>query len=331
MTYSFLLIGAGSIGQRHARNLVQLGETLGGVFNPSPEKARQISQASGAEAFTSIEKAFEKAGNYDAALICSPNHLHMQHVKLCLSHDLDFFLEKPAFMSSAGAGPVLKAAAKRRLKTLVGCNMRFNAGFIEFERIVRSGRLGSIVQLLAHNSSYLPEWRPGTDYLKNYAAKKATGGGILLDGIHEIDYVRALAGRVSGVSCLCGTCGGLGIETEDTADVVLMHAGGARSAVHLDYLSRLPARWVKAIGTEGAAAYDFISGKAVVRTGLVAAQEQDLHEDRNRMYVREMEHFIRVLDGKEKSACPLADGLSDVQIADAAKKSSARSGLMVKV
>ena len=69
-----------------------------------------------------------------------------------------------------------------------------------------------------------------------------SGGGVILNAIHEIDYIRWMLGEVAAVACLAGKHTHLEIETEDTAAILFRFASSAIGEVHMDYLQRAYSR-----------------------------------------------------------------------------------------
>ena len=65
-------------------------------------------------------------------------------------------------------------------------------------------------------SSYLPEWRPGTDYRRTYAAL-AGAGGVKLDLIHELDYLLTRFGLPERSCLLDGQLSHLELKSVDGA------------------------------------------------------------------------------------------------------------------
>ena len=73
-------------------------------------------------------------------------------------------------------------------------------------------------------------WRPSRDYRETYTAQASQGGGILLDASHEIDYVRWIAGDISGVFARAEHLSDLSLDVEDTAALVLRMERGVHAA-----------------------------------------------------------------------------------------------------
>ncbi len=125
------------------------------------------------------------------------------------------------------------------------------------KQLLDEKRLGKLLFARVHCGSYLPDWRPGTDYRQNYAAREETGGGCILDCIHEIDLARWYLGEVEEVSCTAGHLSALEIDTEDVAILVCRHSNGAISEIHLDYVQRTYERGCQIVGEKGTIFWDF--------------------------------------------------------------------------
>ena len=74
--------------------------------------------------------------------------------------------------------------------------------------------------------SYLPDWRPWQDYRKSYTARRELGGGILLDGSHEIDYMTWLFGAPRELACMADHVSELEVNVEDCATILMRFADG---------------------------------------------------------------------------------------------------------
>lgn len=317
-----LVVGCGSIGLRHLRNLKSLGAGDLRVFDSDPARAAVAAREFGAQAFSSLEEAL--GSGPDLAVIATPSSLHLQPALAAARSDCHLFIEKPLSHTLDGVDELIAEVDRRSLTALVGCNMRFHPGVRELMRVAASGVLGPIRHARIWAGSYLPDWRPGRDYRRDYSARKDLGGGALLDFVHELDYLIALLGRPIEASCTAATLGGLGIETEDCADLLVRFSGAAAN-VHLDYLDRSAARGCALIGD--AASAEWRSGSDRVRVvGAHAEQAREIPADAsdvNAMYVDELRHLLRCIDGVESPAQDLRSARLALALALAAKESAA--------
>lgn len=317
-----LIAGLGSIGQRHLRNLRALtpleviSHRRRGL--PLAEDLRDLPLVTCA----SLEEAL--AHRPKAALVCSPPALQLGVARAAVDAGCHLFVEKPIAPALDGLDDLLAAARTRGVATLVGYNMRFHPQLRRIRGWLEAGRIGRVCSLRAEVGQWLPDWHPWEDYRRMYSARRALGGGVVLDLIHELDYVRWLFGPVTEVRAWAGRTSSLEIDTEDTAEIVLRFAGGAVGSVHLDYVQRAPARGCRIVGEEGTIVWDFFADELRLFEAARGEWRVERLEDyeRNAMYRDEMAHFLALIAGRERSAVDLAEGIESLRLALAVKEAS---------
>src|SRR5262249_16912477 len=162
--------------------------------------------------------------------------------------------------------------------------------------------------------------RPWQDYRQSYTSKKEMGGGIILDGSHELDLVRSLLGEVKSVFCAAGSLGGLGVEVEDTAEITLWFQSGALGSVHLDMAQGSRTGYCKLVGAKGTIILDFT--ETVVKWFSAATNEWQASpypNDSNQTYIAEMKHFLECARSDKEPLISAHDGRAALQIALAAR------------
>ena len=214
---------------------------------------------------------------------------------------------------------------EKKIISFVGCNMRFHPGIKKVKELLESNAAGKIMTAHIETGSFMPEWRPGIDYRKTYSSRHDMGGGVVLDAIHEIDYVLWMLGDVKMVCCMADKQSSLEIDVEDVADILLRFSSGVIGHVHLDYVQRAYARNCKFVGEDGVITWDFNEGQ----TSFFSAQDkkwtqfkQPVNYEMNQMYVDEIQHFVNCLKGIEKPTLDIFGGIEDLKIALAAKQSA---------
>jgi predicted dehydrogenase len=322
-----LIAGLGSIGRRHLRNLLALGVDDILLLRTKNEP---VEDAPHLPVFTSLEEALEHKP--DAVIVSNPTAHHLEVAIPAAEAGCHLFLEKPLSHTWERVELLLNLASQRQIIGLVGFDMHFDPGLRKVFEIVKTGLIGHVTAIQAQVGQYLPDWHPWEDYRTGVSARVSTGGGVILDLIHEIDYVRWLMGDVSEVSCLNGRVSSLEIETEDTAAILLRFGSGAIGTINLDYIQRTLTRSCHIIGEEGTVIWDLLAQKV---TWYLAA-DQAWHEysyagfQRNDRFVMEMEHFLACLRGDTRPEVDLQNGSQTLKVALAAKESGS-SGKVVRL
>ena len=319
-----LMIGCGSIGERHIKNLVTLAAGTIIAADTNPDRLSYIKEKYFLEGFDDIDEAF--GAHPDVALICTPPPLHIPLATKAVDHGCHVFIEKPLSDALTHVDGFLANAKKKQRVVFVGYNLRFQKGVRLMKQLLEEGTLGKTVSVRAEFGQYLPDWRPSQDYTKSYTAQQRMGGGIILDGSHEIDYVRWLTGEITEVACFADTLGSLKVDVEDTAEILLKTDSNVIAEIHLDFLQRVYSRTCKIIGTQGTLLWDY--SEQVVKLYSAAKQQWQTYPvqaEPNEMYLEEMKHFLGCVNGKET---PLVDGLTAKKVLEIAleAKKSAKTG-----
>ena len=289
----FFVLGCGSIGARHTRNLQLLGHSDIIVYDINSALLSKFRSTHNVRSVSSIGEG--TALKPDVALVCLPNHLHVSASIELAKAGIHLFIEKPLDLSLEHLPELQALIAQHSLIDMVGCNFRFDAGMQKMHSLLQAGSTGVPLTLHANFGYYLPDWRPGTDYTLNYAAKRETGGGVMLDRIHEFDYVLWLMGEVQSVYGYASRIGNLNIETEDNADIILKHLNGVVSTIHLDYLRREYSCSCEISCSEGILSWDFKHRTLQVydaRTKKWQDHSSDVPADTNLMYVDEIRYYL---------------------------------------
>ena len=321
-TMKFLIAGIGSIGRRHLRNLIALGEQDILLYRthrstlPDEELAEFPVE-------TDFEAALKQGP--DAVIISNPTSLHLEVAIPAAQAGCHIFLEKPISHSMDRVDELFGAVKRGGGKVLVGYQFRFHPGLQLVRELLNEGAIGRLASVRAHWAEYLPGWHPWEDYRLGYSARADLGGGVILTLSHPLDYLLWMLGEVQEVWALAGSLGGLGLEVEDTAEISMRFSSGVIGSVHLDYLQQPPRHYLELIGTGGTIQWDYTGEGVRVYRGETNKWEKlsiPINFQRNDMFLSEMRHFIELINGDKASLCTLTDGARALELALAAKRSA---------
>jgi len=296
------MVGLGSAGRRHLRNLRALGcdnlHLLRTHRSTLPDD-----DLTGMPTHTDLVAAL--AQGPAGVVIATPSSLHLEAAIPAANAGCHLFIEKPISHTLEGIDSLRQAVASGGAGVLTGFQFRHHPGLRRIQSFLAKGLVAPPIQAQVHWGEYLPNWHPWEDYRQSYAARADLGGGVVLTLCHPFDYLRWLLGEVVEVSAVTANSGQLGIEVEDTADISLRFASGSVAQVHLDYLEQPGSHRLSVSGSSG------------------VLEWQPDRSDRDTIFLEEMRHFLACVAGREQPVCTLDDGIAALRIALAVRQSAA--------
>lgn len=289
-------IGLGSIAARHIKNLKDLYQEEVCIDILRSGNGKPLDEA----LQSMIEQVYydfaELPFGYDVIFITNPTRLHYETLLAVKDHAKHFFIEKPVF--ETGEEDIAKLNLQKDRVYYVACPLRYT-NVIQY--LKENMDFGKVYSMRCISSSYLPDWRTGTDYRTTYSARKELGGGVSIDLIHEWDYLCYLLGQPRKVHSLIGKKSNLEINSDDVAIYIAEYADKFVE-VHLDYLGRVPIRKIELFAEDDSIEADLIAQKILYRQSNTVV---DLQENRDSYQKKELVHFFNMIDGKSTNDNPL--------------------------
>jgi predicted dehydrogenase len=309
------IVGCGSIGRRHLQNVQHLGYTDVLVCDPNPAALQDLAVPYAVQCSTNLEALLQQEPT--VVVVAAPSQVHLAVALMAARAHCHLFIEKPLAHTLLGLDTLLQETRRRRLITMVGCNMRFHPGPLQVKRWLEAGVIGQVLSARLHTGSYLPRWRPQQDYRQSYSASAAWGGAVL-DCIHELDLALWLLGTARLTAAVTRPATSLGLATDGLAELLLEHSSGAISSVHVNFVQRNYRRSIEIIGSTGSIAWDIHAGGVELygEDGtLVRRRQQPARWQLNDMYVDEMAYFLRCVQAGEATCNGIERAMQTLELA----------------
>ena len=224
------VIGCGTISIVHFKAIKALSDCrLVAVCDTDPATAAAMSEWHGVPAYASHQELLA-AVRPDVVHIATPHDQHVQPAIDCLAAGVNVLVEKPVAHTMSEAWRLVEAAERPGSPKIGVCfQNRYNTTSQTIHAKLRSGDLGTVLGASAtvfwHRTEAYYHARPWRGLVDR------GGGGVLINqAIHSLDLLQWLLGEVVDVSGFTGRLALEGvIEVEDSALLVLDHAGGART------------------------------------------------------------------------------------------------------
>ncbi|MEP2533128.1 hypothetical protein [Shimia sp.] len=275
------VIGAGSIGRRHAANLESLGERTDLI---------------GWRGFDEI--AFEKRGDIEAVVIATSTPIRLELIEMCAAQGWPFYAEKPLAWRVAQAEAIHAAGAAVADRSMVGFMMRYHPAMRDLVERDLSGIYGFSFEI-GHD---VRQWRENWSFAGSYAAEPE-GGGVLLDLCHEIDMAMALFPDLNLKSCdAVGHAAFPGVDF--SSRLSLASGSGTIGSVAVDYVAPVSVRRAALRGTDAIIDLDFLGPEMRIADG-TGETHMPYTFERNDMFMDAMRDFLASVRGQNGSGNPL--------------------------
>jgi predicted dehydrogenase len=314
------VVGTGSIGRRHLRALLALGET---ELVAVSEHGRRASLTVDGVDIPVTHHLDDALGDAALVVVATPTFLHRHQAAAAVAAGCHVLVEKPVGDSSAGLDSVADAAEDRGLVAAAAHQFRFEPGLVALREMVVAGDLGTILTVEAHQGESLPDYHPDEDYRVGYAARRALGGGVLRTQIHHIDVLDWIFGPLTRVYAAVGHRTDLEVDVEDTASYLFRTDDGTPVHGHVDYRQRPKHVSMVVVGNEGRVDWDHYRGRLVHTPFSAGAEpvERTWPYDRAAMFIAEWEDMLAAVRTGSAPRTPLHDGIRAVRLVEAIERS----------
>jgi len=293
-----LVVGYGSIGQRHTRLLEELGcET--GVVSARPDVHSQ--------SFPTLDAALT-AWQPEYVVVANETSAHYDAMKFLADAGYRgrVLIEKPLFDDARVAPAVTFSHAA------VAYNLRCHPLVRHFSHALAGGR---ILEVNMHVGQWLPDWRPARDYRTSYSAKRTTGGGVMRDLSHELDLALHLFGPWRKLTALGGHFSDLEIDSDDAYTLLLATGRCPSVNITMNYLDRPAQRTITVNTTMGTIRLDLVNG-VLEQNGVLIAEHI---VERDHTY---KEQHRAMIDGRIDELCSINEGLAVLDLIVAAEQAN---------
>ena len=284
---STIIVGAGAIAYAHAEALTKLGVTIRGVYDINPTSAHKLAAHYGTVA---IPDFAEQVKAVDMVHLCTPPAKRVEYATVAMTAGCHVLAEKPLAISIADAQTMVDLAQQHHVKLMVDYNHRFRVGFQQLLSIVRSGRIGKVVDVFIYRMGMLG----GNVGTQNDTWRRTPNMvcGMTIESLsHDIDMVLQLAGPILDVKAdIRGTFEDVP-QFDNNAHVSFNLKSGGMALIHSSWSSHLNGSARGVIGTKGT----------------VILEGEDLFDfTRIRIRTQEMqyEEMIKVNDTYNLLTCP---------------------------
>ncbi|WP_166831657.1 Gfo/Idh/MocA family protein [Thalassoroseus pseudoceratinae] len=323
-----LVIGGGSIGERHVRCFQNSGRATVSLCEINDDLRETVAERYQLQqSFHSLESALNES-TFDGAVICTPAHLHVGMAMDLVASGCGILIEKPLSISLEGTRELIAEANGHQLPVSVAYVLRQHPALQAIHECVRQQRFGRPVQISYTGGQFFPLYRPA--YRETYYTKHETGGGAIQDALtHTVNAAEWIVGPITRLVADAEHCVLDGVDVEDTVHLLTRHDFTENST------SDSPATIPPLLGSFSLNQHQAPNESALTvmcENGIVRFEshnnrwlscvepgsdwlvEEAFSLERDDLFIRQANAFLDQLNGKLGPACSLEDALQTLRV-----------------
>jgi predicted dehydrogenase len=330
--HSILVVGCGSIGERHLRCFQKTGRAQVTACDANPVLLQTMATQYGASIFTDYAAALREP--FDAVVICTPAHLHVPFALQALCAGKHVLIEKPLSQSLTGVEELLQTHASSGRQVAVAYVYHVFPALLQAREGLRRGGLGPVLQVNVAGGQHFPRMRPThtVPYHQTYYRDRRTGGGAIQDALtHLANLVESVIGPTDSVLCDCAHLALPLVEVEDTVHVTARH-GRALVNYTLNQFQAPNETTVQFNTAQGSVKIELHRQ----RWGVLKLGESDwtwhdcLVPERDALFIAQANAFLDQIEGQPARLCSLAAAAQTLRFNLAALASADADGARVR-
>ena len=328
---NILIIGLGSIGQRHFRNLKKIDNKINFFSirkkrsSPKLDNQNQVLEKKFIAKKNGIKEIkFEDIDNFkfDLALITNPTSLHLETATFIARKKINLFLEKPISDNTKGIKNLLRLIKKNKLVCAVGFQTRYDENLYKIKDFIRSKKFGRVQKCYIEHKHYLPHHHKYEDYRNSYASRKDLGGGVLLCFSHEFDYAQFLFGKPKYSYSSIKRSSRLKINVESSATVIGNFPNNVEVIFDLDFLKINPVRICKIQFEKAFIEWNLLKNKLKINKNGKTKTIKSKFKTRNDLFFEQMKQILNSIKIKKNPKSNIYNGISNIMTIEKIKKIS---------
>jgi predicted dehydrogenase len=305
-THRVLIVGVGSIGERHLRCFAATGRAQVSLCEVNELLRKAVAgRYQVQEAFASLEEAL--AAHPVAVVVATPAHLHVPIALQCVQAGCHVLIEKPLAVSTTDVDVLLRELPARRRVGVVGYVYRAHPALAALRQAIRAGRFGEPLQVVANCGQHFPFYRPA--YRDTYYRERSRGGGAVQDALtHVINAAEWLIGPTDRLVADFDHLVLEGVAVEDTVHVLTRH-GKRMGCFSLNQHQAPNEVTITVVCERGTARFENHHNRWRWQTAPDDAWHDECFPalERDTLFVRQAEAFLDVIEGRAEPLCTVAE------------------------
>jgi predicted dehydrogenase len=308
-----LIVGVGSIGERHLRCFQATGRAELSFVETDATQRQSVAERHGTQrCFADLESALAEPP--DAAVIATPAPLHVPQATQLAQRGVHLLIEKPLGVSRDGVGRLREVVRQHGVTAGVAYVYRCHPLLVALRRRLEEGHLGRAVQLVVTAGQHFPTYRPA--YRHIYYADRAAGGGAIQDALtHLVNAGEWLLGPIDRLVADAAHLVLEGVEVEDTVHLLARH-GPALASYSLNQHQAANEVTFTVVCEHGTLRAEFheLRWRWLDTPGGAWHDEVLPALERDTLFLNQAHAYLNALEGAGRVPCTLEEGIQTLEV-----------------
>jgi predicted dehydrogenase len=303
--HKVLIVGCGSIGERHLRCFVKTERCAVTACDSNEASLQRVAAAYGVPARRDWETAL-RDGRHSAVVVCTPAPLHVPIALAALQAGHHVLIEKPLSHTLAGVQELLHARDASGRQAAVAYVLHVSPLLAQARACAIDPACGPVLQATVFAGQPFHLLRPA--YATTYYARRETGGGAVQDALtHSANWIESVLGPTESVLCDCAHQALPGVTVEDTVHIAARHASGALTSYACNQFQHPNENALQLNSAHASVRVEVHHQRwGVFRAGDSAWQWHDVRvADRDALFLGQANAFLDQIEGLPPRLCTL--------------------------
>lgn len=308
-----LVVGGGSIGERHVRCFQGAGRATVALCEIGAARRAEVAERCRlSDTFGDWQAALD--WQPDVVVVATPAHLHLRMAAEAVGCGAAVLIEKPLSTSFDGLSQLEQQIATQQKPVGVAYVYRCHPALVAMRQALIEGRFGRPLEVVAVSGQDFPFYRPA--YRETYYTRHETGGGAVQDALtHIINAVEWLVGPVDRLVADADHLAVPDVTVEDTVHVLARH-GGVLSSFTLNQHQAPNESTITVVCERGTARFEYHAHRWrwVIEPGAAWYDEPGSVIERDTLFIAQAEQFLEAATGAALPRCTLAEAAQTLRV-----------------
>tara|TARA_B100000965_G_C19581836_1_gene753925 strand:- start:1217 stop:2182 length:966 start_codon:yes stop_codon:yes gene_type:complete len=306
-----LIIGSGSIANKHIENLIDLKiKNIFVLIKNDLEKKRFEKKNLSKIIFIKFREIDTWLSNQILfAIIANSTNNHHKYIKYLIKKKINIFCEKPISNQINLIRKLRKEIIQKKIIFFMNYQLREHNLVKKLKKLLVKEKVFNVSLKITHNLKY---WRKNKIRTNSYYIDKKKGGGVIFELIHEVNLINFLFGKIDKISTFRKNL--FLKRAEDQAASIFKTKKGVIGTLFQDMISPVKQRYIEVCSENKIFKLDFEENTLTLKTRLKKKIFRNYDDQNLSTLKKSLRKFIKLVKSKKFNITSFDEALYDLGV-----------------